>query len=110
MTPDTVLEILAEAKKLAQRYRALTGKPLGITGEVAEYEAARILGVTLLPARQTGYDATETRDGGVRRLQIKGLNAAPSVPFMYACVYIKRVSRPVSGRPGLTARTRRLPS
>lgn len=72
MTPDPVLEILSEAKKLAQRYRALTGKPLGITGEVAEYEAARTLGVTLLPARQTGYDATETRDGSVRRLQIKG--------------------------------------
>lgn len=37
MTIDPVLEILAEAKKLAQKYRVLTGKPLGITGEVAEY-------------------------------------------------------------------------
>ena len=64
--------LLAEAKKLAQRYRALTGKPLGITGEVAEYEAARLLGVTLTPARQAGYDATETHGGKVRRLQIKG--------------------------------------
>lgn len=72
MTPDPVLEILADAKKLAQRYRALTGKPLGITGEVAEYEAARILGVTLLPPRQAGYDATEECEGSVRRLQIKG--------------------------------------
>lgn len=72
MTPDPVLEILADAKKLAQRFRALTGKPLGITGEVAEYEAARILGVTLLPARQAGYDATEEYEGSVRRLQIKG--------------------------------------
>lgn len=72
MTPDPVLEILADAKKLAQRFRALTGKPLGITGEVAEYEAARILGVTLLPPRQAGYDATEEYEGSVRRLQIKG--------------------------------------
>ncbi|OGB75945.1 MAG: hypothetical protein A2496_16765, partial [Burkholderiales bacterium RIFOXYC12_FULL_60_6] len=64
--------ILAEAKKLAQRYRVLTGKPLGITGEVAEYEAARILGVELTPARQSGYDATEIRDGQTFRLQIKG--------------------------------------
>jgi hypothetical protein len=72
MTADPVLAILAEAKKLAQRYRVLTGKPLGITGEVAEYEAARILGVALTPARQTGYDATETRNGKVFRLQIKG--------------------------------------
>ena len=54
-----VMEILGEAKKLEQEYYALTGKPLGITGEVAEYEAARILGVELTPARQAGYDATE---------------------------------------------------
>lgn len=72
MITDPVLEILAEAKKLAQRYRVLTGKPLGITGEVAEYEAARILGIELTPARQAGYDATEIRDGQVFRLQIKG--------------------------------------
>lgn len=72
MTPDPVLEILADAKKLAQRFRALTGKPPGITGEVVEYEAARILGVTLLPPRQAGYDATEEHEGRIRRLQIKG--------------------------------------
>jgi len=72
MTTDCVLKVLAEAKKLAQRYRALTGKPLGITGEVAEYEAARILGVALTPARQAGYDATEACKGKIRRLQIKG--------------------------------------
>lgn len=65
-----VLEILSEAKKLAQKYRALTGKPLGITGEVAEYEAARILGVELTPARHAGYDAVERHTG--RRYQIKG--------------------------------------
>ena len=72
MTADPVLQILAEAKKLGQRYRELTGKPLGITGEVAEYEAARILGVELTPARQAGYDAIEVRDGKTIRLQIKG--------------------------------------
>jgi hypothetical protein len=60
------------AKRLAQEYRALTGKPLGITGEVAEYEAARVLGVELTPARQAGYDAVETRNGSMHRLQIKG--------------------------------------
>jgi len=67
-----LFEILSEAKRLAQEYRRLTGKPLGITGEVAEYEAARILGVELTPARQAGYDAVETRNGTKRRLQIKG--------------------------------------
>jgi hypothetical protein len=64
------LDILCAAKKLAQEYRALTGKPLGITGEVAEYEAARLLGVRLTPARHAGYDAIRPSDG--KRLQIKG--------------------------------------
>jgi hypothetical protein len=67
-----ILELLAEAKTIAERYYALTKKPLGITGEVAEYEAARILGVELAPARQAGYDAIEIVDGKRRTLQIKG--------------------------------------
>jgi hypothetical protein len=69
---DQVLELLAKAKVLAQHYYALTQKPLGITGEVAEYEAARLLGVKLTPARQAGYDATEIVSGQIRTLQIKG--------------------------------------
>ena len=65
-------DLLQQAKSLAQRYHRLTGKPLGITGEVAEFEASRILGVELAPARQSGFDATEFRDGCERKLQIKG--------------------------------------
>ena len=67
-----VLEVLREAKVLARRFYRLTGKPLGVTGEVAEYEAATKLGLQLHAARQAGYDATETRDDGVVRIQIKG--------------------------------------
>lgn len=71
MTTETrVLEILSAAKKLAQEYRALTGKPLGVTGEVAEYEAARLLRLELTPARQAGHDAVDPLNG--RRFQIKG--------------------------------------
>jgi hypothetical protein len=73
-----VLEVLRKAKLLAQRYRELTGKPLGITGEVAEYEAARILGVTLTPARNTGFDATERKNSSMRRLQIKSRCLLPN--------------------------------
>jgi len=69
-----VLELLAEAKGLAREYRELTGKPLGITGEVAEYETARLLGVTLTAARQAGYDAV---DHAGRKLQIKGRCVRP---------------------------------
>lgn len=72
MPTDNIVKILAKAKRLAQRYRNLTGKPLGITGEVAEYEAYRLLGVELTPARQAGYDATEIHNGQIRRIQIKG--------------------------------------
>jgi hypothetical protein len=69
---DRVYQLLSTVKALAQEYRELTGKPLGITGEVAEFEASRILGVQLTPARQAGYDAVERRDGHMRRLHIKG--------------------------------------
>ncbi|WP_339469392.1 DUF6998 domain-containing protein [Pseudomonas sp. EL_65y_Pfl1_R83] len=69
---DEVYQILSDAKVLARRYYHLTGKPLGVTGEVAEYEAARILNLKLELARQAGYDATETRDGSTRKIQIKG--------------------------------------
>lgn len=77
---DRIMEILHDAKKLAQEYRTLTGKPLGVTGEIAEYEAARLLGLQLTPARQAGYDAIDHTNGTTRRLQIKGrciLNAKP---------------------------------
>ena len=68
---ERILAILAQAKGLAREYRALTGKPLGITGEVAEYEAARILDIDLTPVRHAGYDVTRSSDG--RRYQIKGV-------------------------------------
>lgn len=69
---DEVYLILRDAKVLARRYYHLTGKPLGVTGEVAEYEAARILDLKLELARQAGYDATETREGVTLKIQIKG--------------------------------------
>lgn len=66
-------EILKRAKDVAVDYYRATGKPLGVTGEVGEYEAARLLGLHLSDARTAGYDATDA-DG--RRFQIK----ARSIP------------------------------
>jgi hypothetical protein len=63
-----VREILATVKPLAAEYYRLTGKPLGVTGEVAEYVAAEILGLKLVEARNVGYDALR----GKERIQIKG--------------------------------------
>ena len=71
-TDAEILAVLRDAKVLARRYYRLTGKPLGITGEVAEYEASTILGLDLHRARQAGYDATEFRDGRPVHIQIKG--------------------------------------
>lgn len=67
-----ILEVLSAAKGLARRYRVLTGKPLGVTGEVAEFEASRILGLQLVEARTAGYDAIRQENGAEVRLQIKG--------------------------------------
>lgn len=72
MEMDEITEVLGQAKALAKTYKRLTGKPLGITGEVAEFEAARILGLELAGARQSGYDATQTVNGKVIKIQIKG--------------------------------------
>jgi hypothetical protein len=77
-TADRVMSILADAKRLAQEYRTLTGKPLGVTGEVAEFEAANILKLELTPARQAGYDAIERVNGTTRTLQIKGRCLLPN--------------------------------
>ena len=68
-----LLEVLGEAKRIAKEYYALTGRPLGITGEMAEYEAIRLLGLRVAPVRQAGFDAEgEGQDGHRERLQIKG--------------------------------------
>lgn len=69
---EDINKLLAQAKRLAQRYRALTGKPLGVAGEVAEFEAAQHLNLVLVPARQAGYDAVRRNGSKTQRLSIKG--------------------------------------
>lgn len=71
MIQDEILEILKESKVLARRFYRLTGKLLGVTGEVAEYEAARILsglGVTVFSGRNfciSVFNETLTPTGGI---------------------------------------------
>ncbi len=81
-TPDLeeVGAIIRSAKQLASRYRALTARPLGITGEVAEYEAVRLLGLELAPVRQAGFDAVRTNGSRVERFQVKGRCVLSSNP------------------------------
>lgn len=69
---EEIQMVLEAAKDVAKRYKALTGKPLGITGEVAEFTAASLLGLELAEARQSGYDAIRREDGKEVKVQIKG--------------------------------------
>jgi hypothetical protein len=69
---DRVKEILAAVRPLAAEYYRLTNKPLGVTGEVAEYVAAEKLNLVLVPPRTEGYDAIRKTTAGDERIQIKG--------------------------------------
>ena len=66
--PSEVEALLKKARILAADYHRLTGKPLGITAEIGEFEAARLLKLKLAVAREAGYDALGP---GRRRVQIK---------------------------------------
>ena len=72
MDTKRVREILATVKPLAAEYYRLTKKPLGVTGEVAEYVAAEKLKLTLVPPRTEGYGAIRKTAKGEERIQIKG--------------------------------------
>jgi hypothetical protein len=64
---------MAQARKLAADYRATTGKPLaGISSEIAEYDAARLLDLDLCKERVGGFDAIGRGSRAGKRIQIKG--------------------------------------
>ncbi|WP_198585804.1 hypothetical protein [Sphingomonas koreensis] len=88
-SPHNIRALLREAKQLAARYYMATGKPLGVTGEVAELEAAEKLGIDLVPPRTPGYDATQVRDGKLCRIQIKGRAVDPADRYRGLCPSIK---------------------
>jgi hypothetical protein len=83
---EDVFALLQEAKSLAVRYYRATGKPLGVTGEVAELEAAAKLGLQLADARTSGYDAVDINK---RRVQIKGRAVDPKHRYVGRCPAIK---------------------
>jgi hypothetical protein len=70
-------DILARAKVIAIEYYKETGKPLGITGEIGEYEVSRLLGLTLAGARSAGFDAQD--DYGIRyQIKARAITSAKS--------------------------------
>ncbi len=64
--------LLKKVRALAIAYYKETGKPLGVTGEIAEYEAAKLLSLELASAREPGFDAVRKKGVIVERIQIKG--------------------------------------
>ncbi len=72
MNNNRIREIISAVRDLAVEYNNLTGKPLGVTGEIAEVAAADALGLELAEARTAGYDAICNKDGSLKRIQIKG--------------------------------------
>ena len=74
-------QILRDAKRLSCEYYELTQKPLGVTGEVAEYEAAQKLHLNLTTARNPGFDASSRVGGKVVHYQIKGRAVSASKKY-----------------------------
>lgn len=67
-------KLIGEARRLASDYRRATGKPLaGVSAEIAEYDAARLLNLELTkPGTEAGYDAVGCGLRVGKRFQIKG--------------------------------------
>lgn len=66
-------KLMGEARRLAAEYRRATGQPLAISGEIAKYDAARLLDLEPMQDPTLGYDAvgrSGARAG--QRFQIKG--------------------------------------
>jgi hypothetical protein len=69
-TPFAADKLIAQARQLAAEYRRTMGKPLpGISNEIAEHDAVRLLELEPNPSADLGWDATVPETG--HRLQIK---------------------------------------
>jgi len=69
----SVDKLMIEARKIAAEYRKTTGKPLGISSEIAKFDAARLMGLELVDQSQTGgFDAIGKDERVGQLVQIKG--------------------------------------
>ncbi len=82
-------DLFHDVRSLALRYYRTTGKPLGVTGELAELAAATLIGVELSPARTAGFDGWLDRDGQRLRVQIKGRAVPWATRYGGRCPSIK---------------------
>ncbi len=73
MSVYSLEKLIAETRRIAREYRNATGKPLGgVSGEIAQFDACKELGLESVPVgTEGGYDAVGRgkRDG--KKVQIK---------------------------------------
>jgi hypothetical protein len=68
--PYAADKLIAQARILAAEYRRTMGRPLpGISNEIAEHDAVRLLGLEAAKTEQGGWDAVDPANG--KRIQIK---------------------------------------
>jgi len=65
-------KLMREARKLAADYRRATGKPLGISTEIAVHDVIRLMGLIPAGPNAGGYDAIGTGPREGKYIQIKG--------------------------------------
>lgn len=71
MTVYSIDKLIAETRRVAAEFRRSTGQVLPVSGEIARYDAARILGLTLCEHRTGGIDAIGNGDREGQRIQVK---------------------------------------
>lgn len=71
MTIYSIDKLITETRRLAAEFRRSTGQALPVSGEIARYDAARILGLTLCEQRAGGIDAIGNGDREGQRIQVK---------------------------------------
>jgi len=64
-------KLIAETRRLAAEYRRSTGQALPVSGEIARYDAARLLDLTLCEPRVGAVDALGQGEREGQRIQIK---------------------------------------
>lgn len=72
MSVYSVDKLIAQARLLATEYRRATGRPLaGVSAEISQYDAARLLDLELRTGENAGYDAIGRGSRVGKRIQIK---------------------------------------
>ena len=68
--PYAADKLISQARVLAAEYRRTTGRPLpGVSSEIAEHDAVRLLGLEPKASDEGGWDAVDPENGD--RIQIK---------------------------------------